>query len=72
MLCVRSGDFAQICSDVLSRVILPVLLSNVLRPLVAFDGFWTLFGIYYEGLSRYRVKLFILIDGNFPDRLTFS
>jgi hypothetical protein len=38
MLCVRSGDFAQICSNVLPRVILLVLLSNALRPLVAFGG----------------------------------
>ena len=38
MLCVWSVGFAQIRSDVLPRVILPVLLSNVLRPLVAFGG----------------------------------
>ena len=38
MLCVWSVGFAQIRSDVLPRVILPILLSNVLRPLVVFGG----------------------------------
>jgi hypothetical protein len=38
MLCVCSVGFAQIRSDVLPRVILPVLLSNVLRPQVVFGG----------------------------------
>jgi hypothetical protein len=38
MLCVWSVGFAQIRSDVLPRVIFPVLLSNVLRRLVVFGG----------------------------------
>jgi hypothetical protein len=67
MLCVLSVGFAQIRSDVLPRVILPVLLSNVLRPLVVFGGkiqgndnlFRTLNS--YEGLSRYSVKLLIIL-----------
>jgi hypothetical protein len=38
MLCVWSVGFTQIRSDVLPRVILPFLLSNVLRPLVVFGS----------------------------------
>jgi hypothetical protein len=71
MLCVWSVGFAQIRSDVLprlARVILPVLFSNVLRPLVVFGG--KIQGSdnnCYEGLSRYSVKLFLLIDSHSPD-----
>ena len=48
---VFGWDILLICSDVFSTVIIPVVLSNVLRPLVAFGSFWALFGIVIFPIS---------------------